>query len=397
MKNRYTKTILAMSLALFTAAFSCAGSFCAEAEEQTSVLRSFETTPTSGNVKLLGRTVYQGNILYLANSGSGIEFTFFGDHASLDLVGDSTTAEGGNPKWLTRIAVYVNGQKTQDQLISSQSTRLDLVNSEAPGLFTVRVVKLSEPAFSIFGIRSVQVNATGPSQPTAGKRRLIEFIGDSITCGYGLDDPDLTHTFSTATEDAAGSYAYQACEAMDYDISMLSYSGCGILPGNEVISGLQTSMPKTISQYYNKLAFSNSSIGMIYPQLLRWDFEKKADIVVINLGTNDWKYITSGLNTTEEFEERYVEFLGKIREQNPEAMILCTLGIMGDELYPNIENAVRTFKKDTNDQFTFTMKFNRQSEEDGYVIGGHPSRAANKKAAEQLVNTIREYERQYIW
>ncbi len=383
-------------LLLLTASISLSGTGKAYADEASSELQALTIVPTAANARQIGRTTYQGNILYLANSGSGIEFTFYGDYAAVNLVGDNTAAEG-NTTWQSRIAVYVNGQKTIDKLIDQTESKLELVRAQVPDTYTIRIVKLSEPAFSIFGIRSIEINSNRSTMPTAEKRRTIEFIGDSITCGYGLDDPDVTHTFSTGTEDATGSYAYQACEMLDYEPSILSYSGCGILLGNEVISGMEAHMPKSISQYYHMLAFSNSHIGQNYPQMFKWELEEPADIVVVNLGTNDYKYITSGLNTREEYEDKYVEFLKKIREQNPDALILCTLGIMGDELYPSIENAVQKFKKDTGDQFTFSMKFNPQSAEDGYVIGGHPSRAANKKAAEQLVSTIREYERQYIW
>lgn len=49
----------------------------------------------------------------------------------------------------------------------------------------------------------------------------MEFIGDSITCGYGVDDPDKEHHFKTATEDVTKAYAYKTALALNADYSMV--------------------------------------------------------------------------------------------------------------------------------------------------------------------------------
>ena len=113
--------------------------------------------------------------------------------------------------------------------------------------------------------------------------------------------------------------------------------------------------------------------------------------------TNDIKYIRAGENTTADFEKEYVKFLERIREHNPDALILCTLGIMGDDLYDNIVNAVETFKAATYDQRVFTMKFDAMAPEDGCTIHQHPTRETNRKAAEQLLNTINYYKSIMLW
>lgn len=54
---------------------------------------------------------------------------------------------------------------------------------------------------------------------------------DSITCGYGVDDEDRSHQFSTKTEDATKAYAYKTAQLLNADYSLVSYSGHGVVLG----------------------------------------------------------------------------------------------------------------------------------------------------------------------
>ncbi|MDE5866182.1 MAG: hypothetical protein K2H31_06245, partial [Lachnospiraceae bacterium] len=49
------------------------------------------------HVKYVGRTLFQDNILWLALSGSGIEFDFQGSHLELLLQGDDNAASNLAP------------------------------------------------------------------------------------------------------------------------------------------------------------------------------------------------------------------------------------------------------------------------------------------------------------
>ena len=55
-----------------------------------------------------------------------------------------------------------------------------------------------------------------------------------------------------------------------------------------------------------------------------WNFAPQADLVVINLGTND--YSTGTGPTTDQFVSTYQTFLEHIRSKYPAAYILCTMG-----------------------------------------------------------------------
>lgn len=243
---------------------------------------------------------------------------------------------------------------------------------------------------STVGIQEIAVNAREGIKPTPENLHKIEFIGDSITCGYGVDDENELHSFSTATEDVTKTYAYKTAEELQADYSMVAYSGYGI------ISGYTTSDQRLTSQllpdYYEKVAKSNGKFdGTLVPQSIGWDFNRFVpELIVINLGTNDDSYTQNDKEKQAEYAGQYVEFLKRVRANNAAAKILCTLGIMGDRLYPFVEQAVEVYMRETGDANIAAMKFDVQLAFDGYAINGHPSKATHIKAAEKLISQIKE-------
>ncbi|ORY36265.1 hypothetical protein LY90DRAFT_673106, partial [Neocallimastix californiae] len=206
-------------------------------------------------------------------------------------------------------------------------------------------------------------------EPTADAEKKIEFIGDSITCAYGVDGTE--GTFSTKTEDGTKSYAYLASKQLNADYSMVSFSGFGI------ISGYSTDG----FSYWNQFGSDITQLKEV-----SWDASQFVpDLVVINLGTNDNSYMQNvkGDRAKEEadFVEEYVKFIEQIRSVHPDAEILCTLGIMGQELYPQIEEAVSTYKAASGDEKVNAYKFNQQNiNKNGKGIDWHPAPQSHVEA-----------------
>lgn len=340
-------------------------------------------TPTWENVKPLGRTHQLEDSLWLAFSGSGAEFTAHCTRMEITIAGDSNTAVPNNQ---TRLAIEVNGQRVVDDMLNAAEKTYTVFESDAPQDVTVRVIKLSETAMSTCAIKAIVTDAES-IQPTAQKAHLIEFVGDSITCGYGADDEVAEHNFSTSTENVTHSYAYLTAQALDADYSMVSISGYGI------ISGFTGTGEKVASQilpnYYDKLGFSYGYYQGQTPANVQWDFStREPDLIVVNLGTNDDSYTQDHADRQEEYRTAYTAFLKEIRRNNPNAKILCTLGIMGDRLYPQVEKAVADYTEQTGDTNIACMKFAVQAYADGYAADWHPSQKTHKKAAQKLTQEI---------
>lgn len=342
--------------------------------------------PDSTNVKLLGRTHAENNALWLAQSASGIEFTFHGTSAAVDIVSDSSAFGASDSQ--ARFAVYVNGERKLDEMIKDYEKSYDIFSSDEAEDVTVRIVKLSESANSSFGIKDLTVTSDNGISPTPEKDLKIEFIGDSITCAYGVDDEVKEHHFSTETEDATKSYAYKTAEKLDADYSLVCYSGHGIVSG-------YTSEKKNTSQLvptvYEQFAKSYGSANSYYNVSSEWDFSSFVpDFVVINLGTNDNSYTKNKQERKDEFTEGYTEFLKMIRKDNPDAYIVCTLGLMGGELYQSIEDAVSAYTDETGDSNVSAFRLSQQDmNANGIAADWHPSEKSHEVAANELSEYIR--------
>lgn len=342
---------------------------------------------TEEHVKIIGRTYFYNDTLWLALSGGGVEFSFYGTKAEITLKGDAIASTGNN---LARVGISVNGKRVIDDLVDKPLKTYTVFESDSEQDVIVRITKLSETAMSTVGIQEILVHAADGIKPTRPNIHTIEFIGDSITCGYGVDDEYELHSFSTATEDVTQTYAYLAAQQLQADYSMVSFSGYGIITGyTENDQKLTTHL---LPDYYEKVGKSEGRFDDKWvPQDLSWDFDKFVpELIVINLGTNDDSYTKDDIAKQTEYSQEYVEFLKMVRRNNPHTPILCTLGIMGDRLYPYVEQAVNNYTRETGDSNVTAMKFDVQLATDGYVADYHPSRVTHSKAADKLTTHIKE-------
>lgn len=337
------------------------------------------------NVRFIGRVMPLENTLWMALSGTGIEFSVTGRSASVTFVADSTWS--GVAENQARVAVYVDGERTEDVMLNQPEVTVTAFSRDTEETHVVRVIKLSESPMSTCGISKIDTD--GVICPTEQKEKFIEFIGDSITCGYGVDDEDRDHHFATGTEDVTKAYAYKTAQALDADYSMVSFSGYGIVSG---YTGTGEKMGhQLVPEYYEKFGFSYGTYkGEYKPQNMSWDFTmRKPDLVVINLGTNDNSYVLGKDDRREEYISGYVKFLKTVRTCNPRAMILCTIGIMGTDLCPAVEKTVARYQRETGDENVCSMRFVEQLPEDGLAADWHPTETTHTKAAKKLTEEIK--------
>ena len=221
-----------------------------------------------------------------------------------------------------------------------------------------------------------------PVAPTAAKKLSIEFIGDSITCAYGVEGKDQYEGFKTSTENFMKSYAYLTARQLEADYSAVSYSGHGIISGYSSSGDAETE--SLVPDYYDY-------VGKIGSYKVPWDFDShKYDVVVINLGTNDNTYVSVDMDERgPEFVEGYEKFLAQVHEKNPDAYIICTLGTMGcTEEYPLIEEAVKNFKKSSGYDRVMSYQAFTHTQADGMGSDWHPSEKTQQNSAYVLADKI---------
>lgn len=338
------------------------------------------------NVKLAGRTLCRNGKLWLTHSAAGCEFIFTGKRLVLTVGCDKDCYDGGKRCNKPRIAIICDGRTVVKKVVDERTESYTIIDREAPATSTVQIIKLSEAAFSLAEVYPAEADDEAVIAPTAENRLKIEYIGDSITCGYGVDDSNMQSEFATEAENAMKSYAYISAQLLNADYSLFSYSGYGAVSGF-TSDGVRNTR-EVLPPYYESCGFSYSSVEGERLQDIPWDHSRfKPDIVVLNLGTNDNSYCIANDGAYREFEDGYLAFLKTIRANNPDSVIICALGTMGTGPVPYIENAIKRM----GDTKIVQLRLTTQNGLLGFGSNWHPSEETHRYAAEELVDFIRSH------
>ncbi|MBR1823026.1 MAG: hypothetical protein IJ779_02200 [Ruminococcus sp.] len=335
-------------------------------------------------VKYIGRVYADGEQLWLTQSGSGCEFLFSGTKLSICLSCDDDSLKENYFRNKPRVAVTVDGRFCIKKVIEEKDETYTVISSDTPVTAVVSIIKLSEAAFSLC---SVKAAADGTLSPTPTKPKRIEFIGDSITCGYGVDDSNTQSNFSAEAENAMKSYAFRCAGILGTEYSLFSYSGYGIFSGWTENGDRNTR--EVLPPHYEKFCHSYKRVGSTDLDKLTWDFSSQPnDMVVINLGTNDNSFCIEHNEAYAYFENDYYEFLRTVHRCNPEAVMVAAIGLINVTMNESIHKAVQRFTAETGvevHEFCFTPQDGKL----GYGSNWHPSAETQQYAAEELADFIK--------
>lgn len=354
---------------------------------ETEAAAETEIVMTEENVKLCGRTELIDDVLWCAYSGTGAAFNYTGKGFDLKIKGDGAVGSADNE---ARVAVFVNGERAIDFMVDEPEVTVRIAESEENVTSEIKIVKLSEAANSTMGIEPITIAPDETIEPVAQKELKMEFIGDSITCGYGVDDEVKEHHFSTTTEDVTKAYGYKTAELLDADANFVSLSGWGVISGY-TSDPSKKSEAQQLPKYYDKLGYSYQKMnGETSPQDVDWDFDRYTpDIIVINLGTNDNSYCKGDKDKRAEYKAAYKEFIGKVRGYNPDAEIFCVLGVMGAELFNDMGEAAIEYADENSDEKVHFVQLPTQDGTAGYAADWHPTEKTHEITAEYLANEIK--------
>jgi len=247
---------------------------------------------------------------------------------------------------------------------------------------TITIIKRSESFFGK-GVFQGFVLDKGRNLVLPDKRpeRRIEYIGNSITCGYGVEGINDSCHFSLQTENAAMSYATMTARALNADYSLVSYSGKGLVRNYGDSS--RTSV-NPMPSYYDRIFADDST--------LKWDFSKWVpQVVVINLGTND--YSTKPIPYKDVFQNAYLQLINRVRAYYPGVTIFCICGPMIGEPCMNYINEVvvnEQNKSRDKDVFFIPIPGSIMTKSD-WGCDGHPSISGAVKMMDVIVPVIKTY------
>ncbi len=234
-------------------------------------------------------------------SGVGAVFRFNGTDASVRL--------DDNGRYFT---VVVDGAVQPTLATSPGEQTYPLAVGLPAGEHTVELYRRTEGSFGPTTILGVELVGELLAPPPVQRR--IEIIGDSITCGYGNEGTDPCN-FSAETENHYLTYGALTARMFGAEISTVAWSGKG------VVNNFDNDVFEPLPQIYDRLLATDPGA---------WNFEWQPDVVVINLGTNDFS--TGGDPPENVFVPAYVAFLQHLRDVYPDAFILPVAPVLfGDE------------------------------------------------------------------
>lgn len=367
------------------------------------------TTSEFSKFKSYGRCFVNGTQgVAMDYSGSGLEFNIF-SYAGGAVTAQFVCANRNNITDGTYIAVFVDGVKTKASInvaskgwnaSSPEYTEVTLAENLTPGFHTIRVIKITNLWQSYTALSTVSFKGAIAARP-ANAAKYIEFVGDSITCGYGTvagAENDANPGYPKWC-DVTKSYSFKTATTLGADYSICGYSGYG-LDGKDttqyfydLTTGQKESTAReiNINQIY---IYRNHSRGNAY-----WNTNKSdgwhhpdnnpriPDLIVVNLGTND---DTSQLTDTNPAgNTAYVQvvknFIQVLRDKNGQNVpILWTYGAMKTGLAPNIKQAITELQA-AGDNNVYYLDVTKNTEGGGK----HPSDAGQTVIANEVVAFIR--------
>lgn len=228
--------------------------------------------------------------------------------------------------------------------------------------------------------------------------RKIEFIGNSITCGYGVESIEMTDPFEDETENHWLTYANIVSDSLKAQHTSISRSGIGVYRNYD---GPKTGSAENMPWQYEYTLFNKHDE--------KWDFAKyQPQLVCINLGTND---LSTDNYDIQLYEKNYRMFLTTVRSKYPDAKIVLLTGpMLGKKESSEQRAALDRICADANksgftlvnktvvdkkgkikkakklgDKEIYRFDFSFQKGDLGYGASWHPSKLQHQKMAKELL------------
>lgn len=323
------------------------------------------------NIYYEGRIAFREDAAELSWPGTSIYISFEGTGVSA-ILKDSDTANYFN--------IIVDDKDIFTIHTDTLKSCYKLASGLPVGKHRVQLFKRTESDKGktwFYGFESGYINKLLPASDE--KRRKIEFYGNSITCGYAIEDFSGKDSWFGYFENNYLTYAAITARHFDATYFCISKSGIGIM-----ISWFPIIMP----EMFDRLDPADSTS--------RWDFTKYTpDIIVIDLFQNDSWLVNMPEHA--QFKTRfgtkppdeafiissYKNFVSSIRKKYPDTHIICSLGNMDatrdGSLWPDyIRKAVR--KLHDRKIYIHFFKYKNSS--------GHPKVNEQKAMAESLIDFI---------
>jgi hypothetical protein len=239
-------------------------------------------------------------------------------------------------------------------------------NRDDPGEeHLVTICKDTESGIGYLELAGVFCNELLPPPPLPVRK--IEFIGNSITCGAGMDLSEIPCANGQWYDqhNAWMSYGALTARRLDAQWHLTAVSGIGLIHSC-------CDMKITMPQVFDKMNQRTDSGA--------WDFNHyRPDVVTICLGQND------GVQDSAVFCGAYLHFIEKVRRVYPDARIVCLTSPMADAgltvVLKRGLNGIVKAAAEAGDRKVSAYFYSRRYSNG---CGGHPDMDQHRQIADEL-------------
>lgn len=244
-----------------------------------------------------------------------------------------------NPGSHNYLQYELDGRYQKRLRVSGDSSEPIVLTAPKAGHHTVWIYKATEATTGAILIQKIEGNKVRSVQKAAAP--LIEFIGNSITCGAAADASEIPCGSGEYQDHHNAYYAYGPRVARELKANYIvsSVSGIGVYRN-------WNSDGPTMPQVYEKIDFQEKN-----PE--NWNFKKYAPKVVsIALGTNDFSK-GDGVKQRLPFDSvafvnAYIRFVQLVKSKYPKAQIaLLSSPMIGGTSRTILQNCLSAVKEET--------------------------------------------------
>lgn len=339
------------------------------------------------------RLRHHGRILDLGDEGLALNWTnaavsFCFEGSILLLKARPIPGEEQEPDGSKRETFPVIGVFLEEEVFP---VRTITVQSEGPWLLyysskvenhKITLRKLSENAVGKLVITGFLGDGSLKPVTESTASLSIEFVGDSITCGYGNMVNERNRGLYSEEENGWLSYAAVASRELNAEMFIVARSGISATRGLDP-KKFPFPVMEDLYPYTDYLMEEQKNERQL------WNFDAHPqNVIVVNLGTNDSSIVALGediFNGELQFREDYLRLLHIIRQKNgAKPWIVCALGPLDYYLYDTLQGIVAQFKKEQKDQRICAFKFGRVRMEEGVGAANHPTWKTHKRMGKEL-------------
>lgn len=271
--------------------------------------------------------------------------------------------------------VFIDGKQVSVVSFDKKRTRMVLAKGLTKGEHTLMFQKRNEGMTGRFTIHSFLLDKDAMLLPVVSRpQRLIEFVGNSITCGYGTESTEIDHPYDPRTADSNHGYGPIIARYFDADYMLTSHSGQGI-----------------VKNWDDTVTMSNVCMLHRYTRLFdegeeQWDFSVKPSLVCISLGTND--YSQAPKPSEAEFTGAYRQWLHIVREKYGDVPVLFIAPLAGEPSRTYMKRLVDSLS--VNDKNVYYMALYEEMMEEEPDLGPvrHPTYSGHRKMAMCIIPYI---------